>query len=92
MTPGKSASSIPSAKAATGAAATLPAHLRDTRVAVIGTRWMMATTTTRRRTLTTTTRTQATEVEVGEAGDTVTEVGEGSAIGGTSGGNKYIIT
>ena len=78
MTPGKSASSIPSARAATGAAATLPAHLRET--------------TTRRRTLMRTTRTQATEVEVGEAGDTVTEVGEGSASGGTSGGNKYIIT
>ncbi len=70
-----------------GAAATLPAHLRDARVrdarmlvlAVTGMRWTMMM--TRRRTLTTTTRTHTTEVEVGEVGDTVVEAGEGSGRG-----------
>jgi len=68
---------VPLARAATGAAATFPAHLCETRVSdarvlvlgVTGTRW--TTTLTRRRTLTKTMMTQTTEVKVGKAGNTV---------------------
>jgi len=98
LTPGESVSSVPLARAATGAAATLPAHLCDTRVhdarvlvlGITGTRW--TTTMTRRRKLMMTMMTQMSEVEVGKVGDMVAEVGEGSGRGGTSGDKKYIIT
>ena len=78
-----------SARAATGAVATLPAHLHDVRGVAA------ATVVTRRRTTTTMTMTMTTadvaaaNAEVDEAGDTVdAEVGDESPRGGTRGGRN----